>query len=355
MKNDSIKRNAPIAQLIKDYSNKKSGKVSESRKEIQWRFKYLDWKDQKKIILAFLDSGKTDKQWAYSMALDLWDKSFEPKIKEIWEKFHEEKCSWIAIRYLPSEYISENIEKFTHKRNYFFICMRLGLANDKNFVIEKDKLSNNDYLAIIYHSGRSLKEDEGRDILYNIIHDMCLDNDNFSLDMNVYNDDVKVITPVLFQEVSLALYYLNKLNCQQTIQEFYNWNDIVAKNIYNSQEFKSLDKEDHSFRYLCMNVAKKYAYLALDNKYKKPSYPSVEDVLKPEGWYSIVQEQDPTLIEKERQAFKEEKLLALEEIKEHNPNVGKLISNMELEISDDFPTFPPYKTSKDIDTTDVPF
>lgn len=76
MKSNDIKRNTPIARLIKDYIDKKSGKVSESRKEIQWRFKYLDWKDQKKIILAFLNSGKTDRQWGYSMALDLWDKSF---------------------------------------------------------------------------------------------------------------------------------------------------------------------------------------------------------------------------------------------------------------------------------------
>ena len=80
-KGDTVRRNTPIATLIKDYINKKSGKVSDSRKEILWRFKYLDWKDQKKIILAFLDSGKTDRQWAYSTMLDYWDKSFEPKVK----------------------------------------------------------------------------------------------------------------------------------------------------------------------------------------------------------------------------------------------------------------------------------
>ena len=39
-----IKRNTPIAQLIKDFSNKKSGKVSESRIEIKRRFEFLDWK-----------------------------------------------------------------------------------------------------------------------------------------------------------------------------------------------------------------------------------------------------------------------------------------------------------------------
>ena len=37
------KRNTPIATLIKNYTNKKSGKVSESRNEIQRRFEHLDW------------------------------------------------------------------------------------------------------------------------------------------------------------------------------------------------------------------------------------------------------------------------------------------------------------------------
>ena len=50
------KRNAPIATLIKNYINKKSGKVTESREEIKWRFNWLDWKDQKRILSAFLDS-----------------------------------------------------------------------------------------------------------------------------------------------------------------------------------------------------------------------------------------------------------------------------------------------------------
>ena len=353
MKSD--KRNAPIAQLIKNYTNKKSGKVSESRKEIQWRFKYLDWKDQKKIILAFLDSCKTDRQWAYTMALGLWDKSFEPKIKELWEKFHEERCSWIVVRYFPTEYISENIEKFTHRRNYFFICMRL--ANDKNFVLEKDKLSNTEYLAVAYHTGRCIKEDEGRDILYNIIHDVCLDNNNFSLDRNAYYDDVKEITPILFQDVSLAVYYLQKLNCQQTVSQFYEWNNLVTKSIFESQELKDLEKDDFLNRFTCMNVAKKYAYLALDNKYKKQSNLIVENVLKPEGWYSIVHEQDPTLREKERMAYEKVKSDALNEIKDNNPNVEKLISNIGLEIFEDFSTFPPTKASEDFpfDPTDVPF
>ena len=57
MKSKERKRNTPIATLIKNYINKKSGKVPESRKEIQRRFDYLDWKDQKKIMQAFPPSS----------------------------------------------------------------------------------------------------------------------------------------------------------------------------------------------------------------------------------------------------------------------------------------------------------
>lgn len=58
-------RNRPIATLIKWYSDKKSGKVSDARKEIIRRFDYLDWNVQKKILMAFLDAGQSDRQWAY--------------------------------------------------------------------------------------------------------------------------------------------------------------------------------------------------------------------------------------------------------------------------------------------------
>ena len=110
------KRNTPIATLIKNFVNKKSGKVIESREEIQRRFDYLDWKDQKKIVLAFLDSGKKDRQWAYAKTLEYWDKSFEPKIQKLWERLHEGNSSWAVIRHFPVEYLSENIEKFTEER-----------------------------------------------------------------------------------------------------------------------------------------------------------------------------------------------------------------------------------------------
>lgn len=97
--NRNIPRNKPVATVIKNYVDKKSGKVSDSRKEIQRRFFVLDWKDQKKIQTAFLDSGILNRSWAYSRVLDLWDASFEQKIQALWEAYHEDKCARVIIRH----------------------------------------------------------------------------------------------------------------------------------------------------------------------------------------------------------------------------------------------------------------
>ncbi len=177
MKSKERKRNTPIATLIKNYINKKSGKVPESRKEIQRRFDHLDWKDQKKIMQAFLESGKADRLWAYTKLLDNWDKSFEPRIKELWEQSHEGIISWVVIHYFPTKFLSQNIDKFTDDRDYYFICLRL--AEDKSFIIDRSKLSITDYLSVLYHTDRPLSDGEARDLLYKTVHDVCTEDGDY--------------------------------------------------------------------------------------------------------------------------------------------------------------------------------
>ena len=154
----TITRNRPIATVIKDYVNKKSGKVTDARNEIQRRFFGLDWKDQKKIMAAFLDAGISDRNWAYSRLLDLWDVSFEPKVLELWNTYHEEKCGWVIIRHFPKEFISKHVNSFNEGRDYYFICRRL--AADSDFVIDKERLSKTDYLMALSHADRHIGDEE---------------------------------------------------------------------------------------------------------------------------------------------------------------------------------------------------
>ena len=337
-KDDSCRRNTPIATLIKDYINKKSGKVSDSRKEILWRFKYLDWKDQKKIILAFLDSGKTDRQWAYSTMLDYWDKSFEPKVKELWEQLHEERCSWAVIRHFPVKYLSQNLEQFTEDRDYFFVCLRL--AEDKNYIIQKDKLSLTDYLSVLHHTGRHISDDEAKDIPYRLVHKICVEGfPGYERQLDRYADSRKgnVICPIHFQDVNLALYYLRKLNCIHVVWQFETWNEEVQKTIFESSEFRAVAKSDldeWEDRNARINIARKYAYLALDDKYKQSSVPDIEQVLLSKEWYMEKDSPKPSTIESSQLLERQDPSM-LKEMIAQNTALEKLVESFGLDINDD--------------------
>ena len=313
MKSKERKRNTPIATLIKNYINKKSGKVPESRKEIQRRFDYLDWKDQKKIMQAFLESGKADRLWAYTKLLDNWDKSFEPRIKELWEQSHEGIISWVVTHHFPTKYLSQNIDKFTDDRDYYFICLRL--AEDKSYIIDRSKLSITDYLSVLYHTDRPLSDDEARDLLYKTVHDVCTEVFEYpQLSEYAYGGKDFVISPILFQNVNLAVYYLRKMDLTDVVHQFEIWNEGVQRAVFNSPEFKKIvntDMIEYDIEEAKAKVAKKYAYLALDDKYKTKAF-CIDNVLTPHKWFK-------------------EKAISEEEIRAAN----KLIEDLGLDINDD--------------------
>lgn len=329
------RRNTPIATLIKRFVDKKSGKVVDSRYEIQRRFDYLDWKDQKKILFAFLESGKTDRQWAYMQFLKYWDKAFEPKVKELWEQLHEEKCAWVVIRHFPVEYISQNIATFTNRRDYFFICLRL--AQDKNYVIEKEKLSYKDYLAVLYHTGRTIDPDEAEDILYKTVHRICMtpfpDYVTWILERYADTSVGSIIRPVNFNPINIVLYYIRKLNCSFVVQRFEDWNTVVHKNISVSPEYKKLLDDgltDEDYKICMMKISRRYAYLALPDRYKKPTDPPIEEVLYPkDDNYAIALEERNRMAQ--QQLITPGNMAVLNEMLSENPFVGDLIGKLDLE------------------------
>lgn len=281
MRNKQRKKNTPITTLIKNYVNKKSGKVSASRDEIKRRFDHLDWKDQKKILNAFLDACTSDREWAFTKLLDYWDESFEPKVKELWETYHEYRCSWSVIRYFPLEYITDHIDEFTDERDYYFICLRL--AQDKSYVIDRTKLSKTDYLAALYHSNHSISYDDAIDTLFGVVHDCCQKDAYLMrlerLGRGKYPD---VISPTNFREVRLAFYYVVKLQQYEAAAMFRDWNERVEEEIYHSQEFNAINRNscysEYDYDSCRSEVARLYAFKMLDDKYKLPTDPTFEEM-----------------------------------------------------------------------------
>lgn len=265
-----VSRNNPIATVIKNYTNKKSGKVTDSRNEIQRRFFGLDWKDQKKIMVAFLDAGVSDRNWAYSRLLDLWDASFEGKVQALWEAYHEEKCAWVIFRHFPKEYLKKHIDQFNEGRDYYFICRRL--AEDGDFFIDKDKLSKTDYLMALSHADRHIDDEEATDTLYEIVSDIAFHwNPSMELSRDYSFRRREVMTASDFANVSIALYYLEKMGNDDVVTAFRLWESSVQNIVIDCEEYKGLNREpisDYDFKEKLASIVQKHLYYALPKKYK---------------------------------------------------------------------------------------
>ena len=185
------KRNKPISIAIKGYLDKNGGKVSVSRNEIEWRFDALDWRYQKQILFAFLQSGMSDRKWAYKKLYALWDDCFIPQIKELWEMYHEIEVSWLIIRFFPIDYLKQNFDNLSTGRNYYFLYRRLN--NDPDFVLDKTRLNEADLLGAMYESGEIITDDDVRDLFYLLIYKYCKGEYKFSV-YNVTDDKSKLLS-----------------------------------------------------------------------------------------------------------------------------------------------------------------
>ena len=324
------KRNTPVATLIKNYVNKKSGKVAESRKEIQRRFEYLDWKDQKKILVASLDSCKSDRQWAYSKLYNNWDKSFEAKVKKLWDELHEPMCAWSIIRFFPISYVKENMASFTGERDFYYISLRL--AEDPNYIIDKSKLRTVDYLAVLYYSGRTLSDDDAIDMLFEIVHDLCISG--FSIYEQTHMDyDESLFNLSKQLSISRAHKYLFSMGHIEAIRFFDEWNRKVHNYVMDSPEYSILKQwgvSQFESSEQSILIVRKYAYLSLDDKYKFPADTSMTELLSlVDLEFRQSPEDVPSRITNDMSPSDP---LFLEKIKQTNAEVQKLMDAFELEV-----------------------
>lgn len=279
------KHNKPITTLIKNYLDKKSGKVKESRDEIQRRFFGLDWRHQKRIMLAFLNSGATDRAWAYSTLRTFWSHEFEEKVIELWEKYHEERCGWVVIRHCSKKYIMDHLEKLSaDDRNYYFICRRMG--EDKGFDIDKSRLSRKDYVVAMSIAGRIISDEEATDILYQEVHDWCCSEyPSNEIRNNAITGRGDICSAYDIYNISCILYYLHEPHANDAGDDFLMWNEQAKEEIRKSEEYAELKKKacsDYEFKQRLSEIAQKYLYQAIPQKYKSATDVEFDEGLKKE-------------------------------------------------------------------------
>ncbi len=221
------RRNRPISYAIKGYLDKSGGKVSASRNEIEWRFNALDWRFQKQILIAFLQSGMSDRKWAYKKLYALWDDCFIPQIKNLWELYHEIEASWLIIQFFPVDYLKQNFDSLSSGRNYYFLFCRLH--NDSDFVLDKTRLTEVDLLSAKIKSGEIITDGDIRDLFYLLIYKMC---------KGVYK--YKVYKVYYESQPLLSIFHCSLLDAMDKIivhelknyrlsDEFYKWEVAISK------------------------------------------------------------------------------------------------------------------------------
>lgn len=227
------KKNTPIATLIKIYQNKKSGKVGVSRKEIQERFDHLDWKDQKKILMSFLQAGMTDRKWASYKLLSYWDKSFEPIMEELWQKYKERELAWTIIRYFPIDYIKQNMDTLGAGHNYQDICIRL--SGVEGFEMDESKLNEVELLHVYTKTGMRLTNKRAMELLMTLVVKICTEEyEDWGYGW-YFNFDPKLSSITESNLMEKALSILEDGGKNRVVHDFEIWNESVL----NDEKYKS--------------------------------------------------------------------------------------------------------------------
>lgn len=165
------RHNRPISAVIKEYLDKGGGKVTAARKEIKWRFDAQEWKYQKQILLAFLQSGKLDREWAYGKLYACWDDCFIPILQKLWEEHLEKQLSWLVIRFFPIDYLKKEFKNLSEGRNYYHLYERLSGEGD--FVLDRARLNEADLLSVRHQLGETITDDEIMDLFFLLIYKLC--------------------------------------------------------------------------------------------------------------------------------------------------------------------------------------
>ena len=320
----TITRNRPIATLIKWFTERKKGKVVETRMEIQRRFDGLDWKDQKKILLFCLSSGKSDRQWAYTKLIRNWDDDFLPIVQNLFEEYHEEGSLLPVTLFFPTDYVKEHSEELSERKNYYKLCYRL--ANDNvDFEPKRELLSPKGYLYILTLQGKKPDDNVVLKLLYDVLYDIG-NNPRTRYDDVIYyplSDDSYPLIAMEFSYIYDLVERLMKMGCDSAIKKFLDWDVLLGSTIANSKDFQELDKNDtYSYRPKRKLITKKYIQLLLNKQFEKKLDSEPHDKYEER----FVKKTDPETLALYKERF--------EKMKEENKYLGILEDKFGLEVSE---------------------
>lgn len=179
----------PIAEVLADFSDSKSGKRTEARKELQFRFETQAWKDQVDILTAMLETDtKADTAWVakilsgeyrfillriFDFYLDGRDKFRELLFPRCEKHLSHPDVATFMVDYMPQEYVDRHLDELERIVGYRKLCARLALV--PNYTIDESKLTLFQYLDVLSKTNRTPKQQPIWDRLCEWFHNIDAD------------------------------------------------------------------------------------------------------------------------------------------------------------------------------------
>ncbi len=252
-------RNESIAALLKAFTNKQSGKVAEARTELRDRFDWQDYHTQRKILTAFLSSGKEDRMWGCNRLRNNWDNAFYDDVKTLWEQYHEKECAAVVIRHFPMKYVYDNMSTLDIHENYTHLCIKL--IHYPKFQIDQDKLKEApvfsiynevEYLYILAKSKSKVEKGFATNTLYRQMATFINTHDappkymgSRAYIFERHIEERKVSTKY-FDFVSGILWCMGELGLVEELIAFEEWDNKIKTMFYGIVELQYMEYSDYT-------------------------------------------------------------------------------------------------------------
>lgn len=264
--NNGYNFNQPIRRLLRDFEDKKSGKVVESRREIRRRFDYLDRLQQVRFLKACFQSCKSDREWAYEELTAHWDPKFRDIISDLWHEFHEGGARRCIVKHFPIEFVAQEIESLDNKETYYDLCLRLCYYG--KFSIDKNRLTPLQVLSLYVKTGYEASDAEIIEQLYRLL-------------INVATDDYLLFEKIDrnakprcedFSPCRKASYFIMEMQRYSILGQWKSWNIHLQHMLESSNEYHTIKTSpisDYEYREQMSSLFKKYMieYLPKDGAY----------------------------------------------------------------------------------------
>lgn len=147
-------------------------------------------------------------------------------LEQAWLRHKDKKCVRAAALRLSEDFIKEH-EEAMGELDYKSVCGRL--AKDVDYVIDKSRLTTEDYCFVIARNHRHISDQEADQLLFGHIKELL-----FRGDYPWRYIDLTGPTLFLYKPVRYIIWALGQTGNASTIIKFHLWNKTLQENLPNN-------------------------------------------------------------------------------------------------------------------------